>query len=226
MDALKNATYFAQHPLFKNLPEATLEHLAEIARPMTTARYQFVYLPDERADGIFILVAGHLKVGYFAPDGQEVIKELLNPGAMFGESVIFGEPLRPDYSQARHLETVCLEIPKADFLQVMADNFPFVTAFLDFMNRRMNRIETRLNSLILQDARQRIVHFLLESAGLDGRKIGYETLVQHHLTQQDIANLTGTSRQTVTSVLGELRKSNQIHFNRTSFLIRDLEKLG
>jgi CRP-like cAMP-binding protein len=55
--------------------------------------------------------------------------------------------------------------------------------------------------------------------------VGYEMLVKHSLTQQDIANLTGTSRQTVTSVLNDLRKSDLIYFNRKSILIRDMTRL-
>jgi CRP-like cAMP-binding protein len=88
------------------------------------------------------------------------------------------------------------------------------------------RVEDRLSSLVLKDARERIIEFLVDTAGREGRKVGYETLVKHQLTQQEIANLTGTSRQTVTSVLNDLRKSNLIYFNRNSILIRDLQNLS
>ena len=94
------------------------------------------------------------------------------------------------------------------------------------MNTRLSRAEERLSSLVLKDARERIIDFLVETAGREGRKVGYETLVKHQLTQQEIANLTGTSRQTVTSVLNDLRKANLIYFNRNSILIRDLQKLA
>ncbi|MFT5763438.1 MAG: CRP/FNR family cyclic AMP-dependent transcriptional regulator, partial [Saprospiraceae bacterium] len=84
----------------------------------------------------------------------------------------------------------------------------------------------RLESLIFKDARTRIIEFLKDSAEKRGRRVGYEMLLKHSLTQQDIANLTGTSRQTVTSVLNELRKSDLIYFNRRSILIRDMAKLA
>ena len=71
-----------------------------------------------------------------------------------------------------------------------------------------------------------VVEFLKESAGERGRQVGYETLVKHGLTQQDIANLVGASRQTVTAILNELKKSNLIHFNRNTILIRDMDKLN
>ena len=95
------------------------------------------------------------------------------------------------------------------------------------IGNRLRRAENRLESLIFKDARTRIIDFLKDSAEKRGSKIGIdEMLVKHSLTQQDIANITGTSRQTVTSVLNDLKKLNLIHFTRRSILIRDLRKLA
>ena len=88
-----------------------------------------------------------------------------------------------------------------------------------------DKAEERLESLIFKDARARIIDFLKDSANKRGRRVGYEMLLKHCLTQQDIANITGTSRQTVTSVLNDLRKENLIYFNRRTILIRDMERL-
>jgi CRP-like cAMP-binding protein len=93
------------------------------------------------------------------------------------------------------------------------------------IGNRLSNTERRLESLVFKDARSRIIDFLRSNAETRGRKVGYETFFKHNLTQQDIANFTGTSRQTVTSVLNDLRKSNLIYFNRTGILIRDMSKL-
>jgi CRP/FNR family cyclic AMP-dependent transcriptional regulator len=79
--------------------------------------------------------------------------------------------------------------------------------------------------LIFKDARSRIVSFLHEVVAERGRRVGYEMLLKHSLTHQDIANITCTSRQTVTLVLNELRKENLIYFNRGRILVRDMETL-
>ena len=91
---------------------------------------------------------------------------------------------------------------------------------------RLRKAESRLEGLIFKDARQRIIDFLKDTALQQGRKVGFEMTFKHCLTQQDIANITGTSRQTVTSVLNELRKENLIYFNRRNFLIRNFEALS
>ncbi|MEM6724145.1 MAG: helix-turn-helix domain-containing protein, partial [Bacteroidota bacterium] len=77
-----------------------------------------------------------------------------------------------------------------------------------------------------KDSRARIVEFLKELADERGQSVGFETVVRGFMTHQEIANLTATSRQTVTTVLNDLRNKNLITFNRRRLLIRDLENLS
>jgi CRP-like cAMP-binding protein len=93
------------------------------------------------------------------------------------------------------------------------------------MGFRFRKLERRLESLVFKDARTRVVEFILELAQERGQKVGFETMVKSHLTHQDIANLTGTSRQTVTTILNDLRDRNLINFDRRKILIRDMTKL-
>ena len=91
---------------------------------------------------------------------------------------------------------------------------------------KLKQTENQLESLIFKDARGRIIDFIVNNAKASGRQVGFETLLKHSLTQQDIANYTGTSRQTVTAVLNDLRKTNKIYFTRNSILIRDMTALA
>lgn len=207
-----------------SLPE--LEQLAAISHLRRAPKFQFIFMPDEAADQIYILGKGRVKTGTFSPDGREVIKEILQPETMFGDLALAGETKRSEFAQALHDEVEYLSIKVSDFQNLMQQNQRLVFACLQHLTQRLQRVEERLAKLVLKDARERIIEFLVETAGKEGRRVGYETLLKHHLTQQDIANLTGTSRQTVTSVLNDLRKSNLIYFNRNSILIRDMEKLA
>jgi CRP/FNR family transcriptional regulator, cyclic AMP receptor protein len=90
---------------------------------------------------------------------------------------------------------------------------------------RIQKLERRIQSLVFQDSRTRVVEFLREMAEEKGKKVGFEIMVKNYLTHKDIASLTGTSRQTVTTILNELKEKNIINFNRRQFLIRDMEKL-
>ena len=213
-------------PVLSSLSTPELEQLAAIAHFRRAPKFQFIFMPDEVADYVYILLKGRVKTGTFSAEGREVIKEILQPETFFGDLALTGETKRSDYAQALHDDVEYLAIRVVDFQQLMQQNQRLVFACLQHLTHRLQRVEERLAKLVLKDARERIIEFLVETAGKEGRRVGYETLLKHHLTQQDIANLTGTSRQTVTSVLNDLRKSNLIYFNRNSILIRDIEKLA
>ena len=93
------------------------------------------------------------------------------------------------------------------------------------MGSRVLEMENRLESLVFKDSRSRIVEYLLDLVKRRGQRVGYEWVVRKFITHQEIANLTATSRQTVTTVLNELRTKELITFNRKRLLIRDLDKL-
>ena len=226
MDSKVKQEFLSRFPVLSSLQESDLERLADKAQARRVSKFQFVYMPDERSEHLFFLMKGKVKLGTFSHDGREVIKEILQPINLFGDMALAGESLRSDFAQAMHEEVELLVVRIEDFQVLMQTNQGLVFACLEHISQRLQRVEERLASLVLKDARERIIDFLIETADKEGRQVGYETLVKHHLTQQDIANLTGTSRQTVTSVLNDLRKSNLIYFNRNSILIRDLQKLA
>lgn len=213
-------------PVLSSLSTQEMEQLAAIAHTRRVPKFQFIFMPDEPADHLYILGKGRVKTGTFSADGREVIKEILQPETLFGDLALAGEHKRSEFAQALHDEAEFLAIKVADFQRLMQQNQRLVFACLQHLTQRLQRVEDRLAKLVLKDARERIIEFLVETACKEGRRVGFETLLKHHLTQQDIANLTGTSRQTVTSVLNDLRKSNLIYFNRNSILIRDIEKLA
>jgi len=226
MDTISKVKFFKSMSLFEALSPEELEHLAEKSHHRRAPKYQFIFMPDEVADQVYFLLDGRVKTGTFSVEGREVIKEILQPVTLFGDLALAGEATRSEFAQALHDEVMYLAIKISDFQELMQKNQRLVFACLKHLSLRLQRVEERLAKLVLKDARERIIEFLVETAGREGRRVGYETLVKHHLTQQDIANLTGTSRQTVTSVLNDLRKSNLIYFNRNSILIRDIEKLA
>ncbi|MBL7827178.1 MAG: Crp/Fnr family transcriptional regulator [Saprospiraceae bacterium] len=224
----KNAktNFLAAHPILSALNAQELEQLVSQMNYRRAPKYHFVFMPDETAEHLFFLVKGKVKTGTFSPEGREVIKEILGPGAVFGDLALGGETHRSEFAQALHDEVEYLSIKVSDFQAFMQHNQRLVFACMKHLSLRLQRVEERLAKLVLKDARERIIEFLVETAGREGRRVGFETLVKHHLTQQEIASLTGTSRQTVTSVFNDLKKSNLIYFNRNSILIRDVEKLA
>lgn len=219
-------TALQRFSLFSTLTAAELQQLAAITELRTTHKHGFIYLADEPSDYLCLLLQGTIKIGIYSPDGREIIKSIQHPFTMFGELGLTGEGRRAEFACAMNQEVRYGVVRVDDFKRLIQHNFELAQAVMLYLGERLRKAERQWESLILKDVRTRIVEFLKESAGERGRQVGFETLVKHGLTQQDIANLVGASRQTVTAILNELRKSNLIHFNRNSILIRDMDKLN
>lgn len=226
MKAHSTIAILQQEPLFEVLNQEEIQWLSEQSEYRVYPKFEWVYQCEDPSQTMYLLLKGIIKIGNHADDAREVIKSILNPGILFGELGLVGESKRQDFARVMNQEVHLVSIPVSAVKQLMQRNHALCLQLLETIGYRLRQVEKRMESLIFKDARARIIDFLKDSANQSGRRVGYETLLKHCLTQQDIANITGTSRQTVTSVLNELRKENLIYFNRRSILIRDMAKLA
>lgn len=225
MKATSKLEFLSQFPLFDVLSEDELNYLDNYTETKTYKKYDHIFQEGESSDTIYFLTKGVIKLGSHSNDGREVIKNILHPHAMFGELGVVGEEKRLGFAEVMNEPAECLLLKVSDFRKLMDQNHKLCFNVINLVGGKLRKAESRLESLIFKDARARIIDFLKESVEKRGRRVGFEMLLKHSLTQQDIANITGTSRQTVTSVLNDLRKSDLIYFNRRSILIRDMQKL-
>ena len=185
---------------------------------------QFVYLPDDKSDLIYFIAEGRIKISSTSDDGKEIIKALLSKGEVFGELSLLGEQNRRDTAVALEDTKLCC-ITRDEMNGLIQDHSSLSLFFMKIMGSKVLEMENRLESLVFKDSRSRIVEYLVELVRKNGQRIGYEWVVRNFITHQEIANLTATSRQTVTTVLNELRTEEIITFNRKRLLVRDLDKL-
>lgn len=185
---------------------------------------EYIYLPDEHADKIFFLTTGRVKIGTYNEEGKEITKTILHQGEVFGELSMIGESKRRDFAYAMEDTLVCI-LTTQEMQTLMRDYNALGLFLMKIMGSRVLQMEKRLESLVFKDSRTRVVEFLLDLVEEKGQRVGYEMLVRKFMTHQEIANLTATSRQTVTTVLNELRNKNILTFNRRRLLVRDMEEL-
>ncbi len=185
---------------------------------------EYIYLPDEYADRIFLISDGRVKIGTYSDTGKEITKAILGMGEVFGELALVGAAKRRDFAVAMEGTELCMMT--VDEMKAMMKEYSSLGLFLmQVFGSRKLEMERRLESLVFKDSRSRIVEYLKHLGETKGKRVGYEMLVRNFLTHQEIANMTATSRQTVTTVLNELRSNNIITFNRKRLLIRDMDKL-
>ena len=184
-----------------------------------------VYQADQPSEYIYFIVEGRIKIGSIGEDGKEMTKAILSRGEVFGELSLIGQTNRNDQAVALEDTKIC-KISTDEMKSLIKDHSSLSMFFMKLMGSKVLEMEKRLESLVFKDSRSRIVEYLTELVNKRGQRIGYEWVVRNFITHQEIANLTATSRQTVTTVLNELRNDNIITFNRKRLLIRDLERLN
>jgi len=191
----------------------------------TIKKGDFIYLQNDDSDRLFLLTDGRVKIGTYAESGKEITKAILNKGEVFGELSLVGEGKRRDFAIAMEETTLCV-LTVAEMKGLMREHNGLNLFFMKIMGSRVLEMEQRLESLVFKDSRTRIIEFLRNLAQKKGQRVGYEMLVRKFMTHQEIANLTATSRQTVTTVLNELRNKNILTFNRRRLLVRDMDQLN
>lgn len=185
---------------------------------------QFVYVPDDSSSHVYLIVDGRVRIGHYLDDGREVVSAILTTGEIFGELALAGEDTRRDFAQTMSDVTIC-PLTIVELKDLMFENKELSFKILKLIGLRLMKLERKLELLVFKDARTRIIEFLRDAASWKGTKVGFETMIATRLTHKDIASLTGTSRQTVTTILNELKEKNLINFDRKKILIRDLNSL-
>lgn len=184
-----------------------------------------VYVPRDRSDRIFFITEGRIKISVMNEEGKEITKAILGKGEVFGELAVMGEEKRHDFATALEDTHTCV-VTLDELRGLMVDRSEISLFFMRVFAGRQLDMERRLESLVFRDSRSRIVEFLVQLTRNKGQRIGYEWVVRQFITHQEIANLTATSRQTVTTTLNDLRFKKLLTFNRSRLLVRDLDKLA
>ncbi|MEM8568779.1 MAG: Crp/Fnr family transcriptional regulator [Bacteroidota bacterium] len=225
MSETSNIWYFQDVDLFNMLCPHKVKTMEERHSFNYFKKNEFVYFTNQKAKNIYMIANGRIKIGHYNDEGKEVVKAILGEGEIFGELILTGEEVRTDFAQAMDDNTTVCPVSLEDMQALMVDNKELSFKIYKLIGLRIKKLERKIESLVFKDARTRIIEFLKDAAAWKGKKVGFETMIPTKLTHKDIANLTGTSRQTVTTILNELKESNLIYFDRRKILIRDLQEL-
>lgn len=225
MSNQSNIWYFEDVDLYNILCPHKVPHMKEKHVFHYFKRDDFIYFEDESSDHIYLVAEGRVKIGTYTEAGKEITKAILAAGEIFGELALVGQEKRTDFAQSMDDNTSICPMSIDDLKELMSHNKALNLKIYKLIGLRIKKLERQIESLVFKDSRTRIIEFLRDWAHEKGKKVGYETMMKNYLTHKDIASLTGTSRQTVTTVLNELKEKNIINFDRRRILIRDMDLL-
>ncbi len=221
----ENIWHLKRCDLFQQLAEAELSRLESRSLVRTFPRKSLIYMPSDQADGVLLLTAGRVRIGTVTDEGKQAILAFIGPGELFGELAVFDEGNREDYAEATENSTV-LFLP-ADEMRRLAEEQPRVSfGITKLIGLRRRRVERRLKSLLFRSNRERLVHLLLELAEQYGRRVDGGIDLGIQLSHQDLAAVIGSTRETVTIVLGELQSEGAVRVGRRKIVLTDADRLA
>lgn len=190
----------------------------------TYRKKEYVYYSNEQAQDIYLIVKGSVKIEKNVGSHNVIVKNIFSKRDIFGETALIENASRIDYAIALE-ETEVYVIHSLEFKRCMHNYQKLSEYIINLISKRLIEAELKIESYAFNNSRTRIITFLIDLAKKNGQRIGYELLVRKFYTHQEIANCTATSRQTVTTVLNELKRGKLITFNRKRLLIRNIAQL-
>ena len=187
-------------PLFLDLDDVELANVEEHCTPRKYPKNSMVILEEEFGDIIFIILTGTVKITRVNDEGKEVILALLGAGEIFGEMAILDGEARSANALAQE-DCELLAIQKSEFLNLLRRNFKISFALMRELAKRLRKSDQQIEALSLSDAEHRIGVSVLNLAEDMGVIRKGQVTIDKLPFQQDIANMSGTSRETVSRVL-------------------------
>ncbi|MBL8028482.1 MAG: Crp/Fnr family transcriptional regulator [Fibrobacteres bacterium] len=222
---MDKTSLIAKIPLFSALSRQEVERLSEVVLLRSYSKgAAIVFEEDSATNAMFIIVTGKIRISVMGYEGKEAILAIMGPGEYFGEmSVIDGEPRSASAYAAE--DTDLLVLRREDLFHQLETNPRLALSMLIEFSKRLRQADTRITSLALLGVYGRIANTLIELANSRGKREGDLVVITNRPTQQEIADMTGTTRETVSRVLNRLQRSGSLIVERDKIIILKLEGL-
>ncbi len=225
---MKKIWYFDEVDLFEVLcPYKYAKHVQH-SPPMSYHKNDFLFLPNETANEIYLVVNGKVKVGYYDEEGNENVKTYLSRGEILGEMAFLGQSSHHDFAQATEEGTQVCKMSVEKARELARDYVPFTREIYKRIGDNIRKLERRLEILFYKDANKRLIELLKDLKDMYGKPCskGKGILVEHSLTQQEMASLIATSRKTVAVMLNEFEREGKIEIGKGKFWVLDASFLN
>lgn len=217
--------YLRDHKLFRTLSFSQIKQLCIIVGFKKAKKGDVIYFSSSDVPRIFLLKKGNIKIVSIDDEGNETIKEILQKGDLFGELSLEQDTDVNEYAKALTDEVSICSFLLSDFEDLLVRNPTLALSYTKFVGLKMKRFKNNYANLVTKDAKTRLVSFLKDWAHREGVQDGNKYLIENYLTQNDIAQIICTSRQTATLLLNELEEKNLIYYNRKEIIIDNITKL-
>ncbi|MEW6663530.1 MAG: Crp/Fnr family transcriptional regulator [Bacillota bacterium] len=203
--------------LFRGIASTALQPYLPFFTRQRFSRRESISFEPGTSDAVFFVRYGRVKISYFSEDGKEFTVMILGPGEMYSRhSQAFVTALE---------ETEVWIISMENFLQILQLDSQLPLRTIRILGRILHETNTAIQNLAFREVTARLALFILRQAGTHGKKVAKGLMVPLELTHEDMANLIGSRRQTITSTLNRFHQQGLITLSRGHLIVHDVERL-
>lgn len=209
--------YLSQTDLFQGLDQRELHNIQDALAMTTCHRGRVFYEPGQTGEVLFILKRGRVTLYRITLEGRKLITATVEPGSVFGEMSLIAQGMYDSYAEASEDCLLCV-MSRSDVEQLIGRYPSIGVRLLERLSRRLAEAEDRLSDVVTKPLSGLIAATLLRLSGEDLRPV--------RLTHQDIAEMTGTYRETATRILNDFRAAGLIDLRRMEIVVKDRDGLA
>lgn len=211
-------------PLFAQLSDEHYNLLATNLGAQSFAQGETIFHQGSAGNSLYIIISGQVRIFTVSEAGQELTVSIFRDGNFFGELALLDGLPRSASAQAM-CTTTTLTLHRAAFLHIINACPPIAASILEVMAARLRQTTTNAEQLAGLSAAERVVQQLVRLAQQHGISDGAATLIDLRLTQDSLASISGTTRETVNRVLSGLRDQGLVQLERARIRVIDLHRL-
>lgn len=209
--------YLLTMDIFRDLQPEQITMIEHSTVMRTIPKGQVIYSQEDRAEALFLLKRGRVSIYRLTPGGKRLEVATIGPRAFFGEMPLLGESLRHTFAEAAEESLLCV-MSRADIERLIREQPQVALRMIEVLGGRLATSEARMEELAYRGAPARVAAVLLRLT--EGRS-GAEAAVTH----QEIGDMIGALRETVTKILDDLRADELVELRRGHVRVRDPERL-
>jgi CRP/FNR family transcriptional regulator, cyclic AMP receptor protein len=186
----------------------------------------YIYFDSHHLNKLYFLKDGYIKIGFIDEEGNEIIKEIISEGEIFGQFALEKNNLHGEFARAYKGDVSLCSFSIEDFERLLTKKPELAIKYSKLVGKKLRRAEFRLLNMLNKDVRSRLLAFFFHLAMMNGYDESSASFsMNNFLTHDDIAKLIGSTRQTVTTIANQLEDEGLLKISRKKILIPDVKKL-
>jgi CRP/FNR family transcriptional regulator len=221
---MTNYEYLKQISIFSQLKEDFLMKIDSISIMRNYTKGRIIFMEGEPGEAFYYIKSGLVKISKVSSDGREHILHILNEGHVFAEVTLFNNTAYPATAEVLEEAQIGM-IKNSDLQKLIIENPEISLELIKYLNHRLIEAQNKVRNLALYDTFGRTAQALVKLSEDHGKKTSAGIELDLGISRQELANIVGTTRETVIRVLAAFKKEKSIELDKSNIIIKDIDKV-